>query len=247
MATAARSQTRTASSYSRTWLRVDEEMPRGGVASALVSDKDVDDIQIRLSAPFAAEVTVDWGSAQAPAAAPRRAIPLGLTPVEGQPRAIMSDPAKNAGKMNSVFPGRYRVMPNALQTGSHVAAVMWGGRDVNGQVVELTPGAAPFQVILSSEFGKVRGTVEKGEGTTVFLVSRESGEILNYRQVECKAGGAFEIVEVPPGDYYVVAFDHKGQLPAADLPAAIMPIASSVRVDAGSTASVDLKVNEWPW
>ena len=65
---------------------------------------------------------------------------------------------------------------------SHVTAVIWEGRDVNGQVVELAPGAAPFQVILSSGFGKVHGTVEEGDGTTVFLVSRESGEILTYRK-----------------------------------------------------------------
>lgn len=226
---------------------VDEEMPLGGVASASVSDKDIDDIQIRLAPSFPVEVTVDWGSAQAPSAAQRRAIPLGLTPVEGQPRAIVSDPAKNAGKMNSVFPGRYRVMPNALQAGYHVAAVMWGGRDVNGQVVDLAPGAAPFQVILSSAFGRVRGTVEKGEAATLYLVSRESGEIVNYRQVECRTGGAFEIGEVPPGDYYAVAFDQKGMLSATDLPAAIISIASNVRVEAGSTAPVDLKVNKWPW
>jgi len=91
--------------------------------------------------------------------------------------------------------------------------------------------------------------VEGGEGATVFLISRESGEILSYRQVVCRAGGAFEMGDVTPGDYYLVAFDHaeSSGLPAAELPAAIMPIASNVRVEAGSAESVDLKVNQWPW
>lgn len=132
---------------------------------------------------------------------------------------------------------------------SHVTAVIWEGRDVNGQVVELAPGAAPFQVILSSGFGKVHGTVEEGDGTTVFLVSRESGEILTYRQVECRAGGAFEFGSVPAGDYSAVAFDHAetNGLPAADLPAVIASMASTVHVEAGSAAQVDLSVNKWPW
>jgi hypothetical protein len=226
---------------------VDHDMPLGGVASAPVSENDVEDIRIRLTPSFPVEVT--WGSAQDTVSAGRASMPLGLTPVEGQPRPIVGDPAKNVGRMNNVFPGRYRVMPGVIQAGSHVTAVMWGGRDVNGQVVELAPGAAPFQVIASSEFGKIRGTVEKADGATVFLISRESGEILSYRQVPCRAGGAYEIGDVAPGDYYLVAFDRTeiGILPAADLPAAIMPIASIVRVEAGSTESVDLRVNQWPW
>jgi hypothetical protein len=211
---------------------VADDMPLAGLESAPVSESDVEDIRIRLVPSFTVEVTTD--------SAGRAAMPLGQTPVEGQPRPRT---------MNSVFPGRYRVLANTLQLGSHVTAVMWGGRDVNGQVVELTPGVAPFQVLLSSEFGKVRGTVEKGEGATVFLISREPGEILSYRQVECRTGGAFQIGDVTPGDYYLVAFDRpdKGGLPASDLPVAIIPIASNVRVEAGSTASVDLKLNKWPW
>jgi hypothetical protein len=230
---------------------IDAERPLGGVESAPVSESDVEDVRIRLTPSFPVEVT--WGSAQDTVSAGRPAMSLGLTPVEGQPRPIMGDPAKNAGKMNNVFPGRYRVMPGIIQVGSYVTAVMWGARDVNGQVVELAPGAAPFQVIASSEFGKIRGTVEKredkGDGVRVFLISRESGEILSYRQVPCRAGGAFEIGDVAPGDYYLVAFDHAeiGLLPAADLPGAVVPIASSVRVEAGSTESVDVKVHQWPW
>jgi len=226
---------------------VADDLPLGGVASAPVSENDVEDIRIRLTPSFPVEVT--WGSAQDTVSAGRATMPLGLTPVEGQPRPIVGDPAKYVGKMNNVFPGRYRVMPGVIQAGSHVTSVMWGGRDVNGQVVELAPGAAPFQVILSSEFGKVRGTVEKGDGATVFLISRDPGEILSYRQVPCRAGGAFEFGDVAPGDYYLVAFDRTeiGILPAADLPGAIMPIASSVRVEAGSAESVDLRVNKWPW
>lgn len=136
-----------------------------------------------------------------------------------------------------------------FQPGLHVAAVMWGGRDVNKQVVELTPGTPPFQVILSSESGGVHGTVEKGEGAKVLLVSRDSSDILTYQQTQCRTGGSYEFGNVPPGDYYVLAFDRtdRGGLAVFDLAAQILPLASSVRVDAGSRESVDLRVNKWPW
>jgi hypothetical protein len=63
------------------------------------------------------------------------------------------------------------------------------------------------------------------------------------------AGGVFEITEVVPGDYYAVAFDRPNDREAdwSSLLNTIIPIASSVRVESGSAASVDLRVNRWPW
>jgi hypothetical protein len=242
----------------------DDEMPRGGVASAVVSERDIEDVQIRLADSFATEVTTSWGSEQSPLATRVTTFSLGLMPVEGQPRIGIRPPnveglsqqamrevidAAAARVANRVFPGRYRVLPGGGAGGFHVVAVMWGGRDVNGQVVELAPGAGPFQMILSSAFGGVQGKVENGDGATVFLVSGERGEIVDYRQMQCRPGGSFEFGNVPPGDYYVVAFDwmEGGGLPATDLPGVIAPLASSVRVEAGAKASVELKIQKSPW
>jgi hypothetical protein len=235
---------------------VDEDMPLGGVASALISENDLEDIRIRLTPSFRLEV--QWQNAQDSASAKHTETHLGLTPVEGQPSTMVKARgtvvpgammAGGAGQINNVFPGRYRVMPGIAQPGLHATAVMWGGRDVNGEVVELAPGASPFQVIFSTEFGRVRGKVENGDGATVFLISRESGELVSYRQAECGAGGGFEMAEVAPGDYYAVAFDRTEQsaMSATDFPAAILPIASTTHVEAGATASVNLKLNRWPW
>jgi hypothetical protein len=238
-----------------------DEAPLGGIASAPVSEKDVEEVRIRLTAQFPVEVTADLGDTQGPVTGSRcdarsgcvvqhGPVVLSLTALEGQPRAYVADPANNLSKLNAAFSGRYRVMQGlGMQGDAYVAAVMWGGRDVNGQVVELTAGGGPFQVIFKSGLGKVRGTVESGEGASVFLVSSGTGEILTYRQVTCGAGGAYEISQIPPGEYSIVAFDRmdSGGLPAADLPASIIPFASSVKVEAGSTASADLRVNRWPW
>jgi len=245
-----------------------------GVASVHVTEEDIEEIQIRLIAPFQVEVTADPASTRSPYItcfvdyidnAPKDAPPprpcevkpgpvrLDLTPVDGQPLMDYRDPDTGGAERvphTWAFPGRYRLLGSSnIRAETYVAAVMWGGRDVKGQVVELMPGAGPFQIVYKSGVGKVRGTVEKGEGASVFLLSNSSGEILTYQQVTCGAGGGFEIAQVPPGDYYIMAFDRmeSGGLPAADLPASIIPFASTVQVESGSTASVDLRVNRWPW
>jgi hypothetical protein len=234
-------------------IEVDDDIALGGVASALVSEKDIEEVQIRLDGPFAVEVSVDWGDAQAPKSPGYGWIPVMLTPVDGQRRLIV-DPAKNIGKINGLMPGRYRVSSSLTALDAYVAAVMWGGRDVNGQVVELTSGAAPLQVILKSGTSKVRGIIENGggekrDGSIVFLVSREAGETSVIRTAHTGVGGSFEFDGAVPGDYYAVAFDHPDETGVQwdGLLAAIVPIASSVRVEAGSTASVDLRMSRWPW
>jgi hypothetical protein len=226
-------------------IEVDDDMSLAGGTSALVSEKDLEDIRLRLDAPFAVEVSVDWGNAQAPQ---RVGFGVRLTPVEGQPRLNL-DPAKDVGKINGLFPGRYRVMPASAGVDAYVAAVIWGGSDVNGKVIELTPGAAPLQAIFKAGTGKVRGVVEKCEGSIVYLVSREAGEISVIRTALCGIGGSFEINGVVPGDYYAAAFDHPDAtgMQWDELLSAVVPLGSSVRVEAGSTASVDLRVNRWPW
>ena len=96
--------------------------------------------------------------------------------------------------------------------------------------------------------GRVTNSVtgEAVSGVSVRFLDRHSRV---YRTVT-DSTGSYRLTapgDVAPGDYYAVAFDQKGILPAADLPPAIVPIASSVSVEAGSTAQVDLKVNKWPW
>ncbi|HEY4364113.1 MAG TPA: carboxypeptidase-like regulatory domain-containing protein [Bryobacteraceae bacterium] len=238
----------------------DFENPLSGVASAPVSEKDLEGIQIRLSAPFPVQITQDWGGAQPPALpmliqngrVTTREVPsprVNLVPVEGQPSVIVADPSTNMARVNSVFPGRYRVMPALGVADFYPAAIMLNGRDVSGQVVEVAPGAGPFQILYKSGLGHVRGTVEKGDGASVFLVSNIVGDILTYRQIPCGPGGAYDFTQVPPGEYYLAAFDRaeSGGLPAADLPAAIVPFGSSVRVEANATVSADLRLNRWPW
>jgi hypothetical protein len=205
----------------------DEDRPMEGVVSAGVADKDVEDVRIRLSPPFAVVVTGDGSSAL-------------LIPMEGQPH-LNIDPASNVGKINGLLPGRYRV----LSPGS----VMSGGVDVLGREVELGEGSGPLEIVMRHDTGSLKGTVENGEGASVYLVRRELGEMVHYRQVVCGAGGAFQFDGVVPGDYYVVAFERVAgrELPVENLPDSIVPLATGVRIETGSMATANVRVSRWAW
>ena len=98
--------------------------------------------------------------------------------------------------------------------------------------------------------GTLRGTAAGSPESdcSVYLI-RQMGEIVSYRVVDCGAGGAFQLDGVEPGDYYVVAFEHAGKraLPPVDLLRSVIPLASSVRVESGTTASVELRTSRWPF
>jgi hypothetical protein len=211
----------------------DEERPMEGVVSAAVADKDIEDVRIRLSAPFAVAIT--------------RATSLVLIPMEGQPHLNL-DPASNVGKINGLLPGRYRVPILRGDGATYVASVILGGVDVLGQEIELADGSGPFEIVMKHDTGSLRGTVENGEGANVLLIRRELGDMVHYRQVACGAGGAFQFDNAVPGDYYVVAFERASgrELPVENLPDSIVPLATGVRVEPGSTATVQVRISPWP-
>jgi hypothetical protein len=211
--------------------------------------RDVEGIELRLSRPFDVEVLSNWPDPKAPDDISNNAPSfLTLDPVESQPRPSPSQ-AIDLGQLYGLFPGRYRVMATGAPFGYFPSAVLWAGRDVNGQVVDLGPGSDPFQVVFSAGVGTLRGTVEHGEGATVILTPRDPAETTTFREEPCGANGVFEFTGVPPGDYYAVAFNRSNArtLPPNELPNAILPIATNVRIESGATASVELRLNRWLW
>jgi Carboxypeptidase regulatory-like domain len=219
-----------------------------GVASATVSEQDVEGVEVRLGGPVYVDVTADWGE-DGVKDHPSTTM-VSLAPLDGQP-PFYFDKSQMPPEIFAALPGRYRVIGGSERApGYYVSSVTLGGAEVLGMVVELAQGSGPFRVTFKHDAGSVRGSAEKGEGASVFLVSNEPGELVNVREAKCGAEGAFEFSNVPPGDYYVVAFDRLPEgnglgsaLPAKDLPVSIVSMATSVRVDASSEARVNIRVN----
>jgi hypothetical protein len=223
------------------------DRPRAAVVSVTVAEEDVEAVVIRLTTPFIVPRTVDWGDAKAPPGWEQVAGFFGLRAMEDQPSPAVGPDGK--GVLGD-FGGRYRVGRDfVVPKGFYVAAVMLGGVDVLGQVVDLAPGSGPFQSVMRHDAGSLRGTVENGEGGSVFLVPRTIGETIDYFSIGVGAGGAFEFKDVPPGEYYAVAFDQPNmrQLPGQDLPDSIAPMAAGVTIAADAEGMVNLKVNKWPY
>lgn len=216
----------------------EDDMPRSAVAAISVAEKDIDGVELRLGSPFAVEVTSSDNASPAGL--------VGLSPVDGQPR-LNIDPEMNVTSIHGILPGRYRVTGWFPGGKSYVSSVMLGGTDVLGRVIDLAPGVGPLQVVTKSDTGALRGTVENGEGATVFLVPREFRETVVYGATVCGAGGAFGFTNVPPGDYFVAAFNAPNNAPLPeDFGSLIAPLASGVRVEASAAASVSLRANAWP-
>ena len=94
----------------------------------------------------------------------------------------------------------------------------------------------------------VRGIVEKGECTLILLLPNPPVPPPGGLTQPCQAGGSFEFVGVPPGDYYALAFE-RVNLSAPPDPAYLMnllPYATRVSVAQGPAAPIQLSITARP-
>ena len=98
----------------------------------------------------------------------------------------------------------------------------------------------------------MQGRVEDGEGAIVALVPQDDGlrnAQLTYTTTVESSGG-YQLKGLRPGDYYAYAFDSTAQfeldlLEDARFVRNLIPHAVNVRIDPGSTNSIDLKITPW--
>jgi hypothetical protein len=224
-----------------------ETVSRSATIDLNIVDRDIEGIEIRFAPRFTLHGTADWGDRQPPVGA--RAASVILRAEDGSPagKQPSSDP-EGSLTFEGLVPGRYRIIPlPGFPAGSYAAAVLLGDRDVRGQTVELTPESPPIHIRFRPNAASVRGTVENGASATVLLWPQTTGAPDLVPAVECNTNGAFEFADVPPGDYYVMAFDRFRGSPEADafLRTALTG-AARVSVDENSSPSVQLSVIHWP-
>ncbi len=235
------------------WL-LSAEGKRQGVAlkaavSLTVAGRDVEDLAIHLSPPFVVSGFVDRDEPR-DAQGKRKVTAVMLEDPNHALDAHAFHEQDGSFQIKDVYPGRYRITPMGFVPGYYLDSVWLGERNVMGQEVDLSPASPPIRVVYKAKAGRVRGTVEDGAGSVVYLLPQDESllDVQFIRAAACDGFGRFEAGSLRPGDYYAFAFD-RVEFDALTDPAfvrALAPRAVQVHVDEGGVGSVNLKVTPWP-
>jgi hypothetical protein len=156
----------------------------------------------------------------------------------------------------NVPPGRYRVDVNSGI--GYAASIQSGGKDLTHQplVVGFGGGVSPIEVVLRDAGAEVDGTLEEGTSGTVSAVeAAEFSPVQTAWLLPVEEGGQprnvpiwqgkFQIQQVAPGNYLVVAFEQ----PPQDLPygseEVVQELSSKgqmIHVQTGQKLNVSVKV-----
>jgi Carboxypeptidase regulatory-like domain len=218
-----------------------------GLAAITVGRRDVSDVSIRLSAPFTLTGIIERENK---ADTQGRRIATGLQ-VDGIYHNVGGNAFEDqSGKIrvNDLYPGRYRLRTLGLMPGFYVDAIWLGEANILGQEVDLSAGSPPIRIVYKANAARVRGSVENGADSAVYLIPQDEGLLDNLRSVPCDPAGRFEIGSVRPGDYYLLAFRHVEGAALTDpsFVRTIAPQAVQVHVEPGGIGMANLKVTPWP-
>jgi hypothetical protein len=213
---------------------------------AMVSDHNLADVELRFAQSFSVDIALDFGDTPPPARSPMPDVTL--ESLGGLAVGLQSVPQDGRATIEHVPPGSYRIVPTpGLPQGYYPAAVMLGARDVTGQDLALAAGGPPIRIVYRPHPGTIRGTVENGAGATVLLWPEAAGIPHLVPYVLADARGVFELSNVPPGHYSVVAFDRVPAEGGAE-PFVLGAVAAGTRVEVqeGGSASINCPVTRWP-
>jgi hypothetical protein len=231
------------------WIRVGEtDVQQVGYGTGLVSRRDVDGIELRLSKSFGLNAKVElMDEAKAP---PNTFASLLLRPSgPGSYSFGTQDGEFGTMKFAQVVAGRYVVTPGTLGAlnGLHLAAVYLGGVNVTGQPVDLTESSPPLRAVFKKGVGTIRGMLTGGPAT-ILAIPRNSAEDPTIFSMEATPGVEFRIPGLAPGSYAVGAFDRVEGAGIFDQGTIqrLSTLSSAVKVEEDGVASVELHVNAWP-
>jgi hypothetical protein len=223
-----------------TWRRGDVELR--GFANVVVGGHDVQDLELRVQPPVGVSGEIELNGRPGH----RCEGEATLAPVDGQGERARAKFTENGIRFEAVYPGRYRlvVLPGWTWGRHYLQSVRLGPRDITLDEFEVVPGMAPFRVVLSTEGGRVRWTVEGGTDGIVVLTPKDNRR--RFRPFIVTAffeGGSFAMENVRPGDYY--AFALKGSFNSDEMQNSAytriyLDGAKTLRVERNSTATTTL-------
>ena len=161
-----------------------------------------------------------------------------------------------------VLPGTYVVDVDYREPGWFAHSVMWHGKDISDSAFEVADSDLAGIVIriVDRPWTILSGSVQRNAGTsegrpTVALFPVEEARWSNLgpnprrvQEVVADLNGTFTIANVPPGDYFVVAFESAPGSPwqAPDSLKQLAGLASKVTLSDGVTSTVALRAVRWP-
>jgi len=224
--------------HQRNFLRV-------GSTAFRVEHQDPDKLTIQFVTPVQLSIPVtvvlNDGSLPAPG------FSVSVTVMSDTASAMMKAPIDPDGVLRfgeMMLPGTNRIQADVEAGNYYVDSILLGSTNITGHGVELTPASPPLKIVLKPA-GTVRGTIEEGDTATVVLFPPNlTGTGYSVQG----AGKAFELTGVPPGEYNAIALDRFEPRAMTDPSRlrSLMPRATTVRVEPGSTASVQLKLSHLP-
>jgi hypothetical protein len=230
------------------WIRDEiqhRNILRSGSAVFRVERDDPEELKIQFATPFNLSLPTSIVLSDGSPPAPGVSVSVSLFSETGPGARIVKVDSGRVLQLNDVIPGTYEIRADVAAGNYYTESIFLGTTNVMGQRVELTSIPMPLKIVLKPA-GTLRGIIEDADAGTILLFP-ESFSGAGY-SVQSGSGRTFEIDGVAPGAYYAIALDR------LDLPAiadavrlrGLMSKATSVRVDAGSAASVQLRLNHIP-
>jgi hypothetical protein len=227
------------------WIR-DEIQKRNFLrfanAAFRVEHQDPEELKIQFVTPFNLAIPVNIVLSDGSAPAPGVSLSVSLA-AEPTMQIARVEPG-GVLQFGNVLPGTQRIQADVETGNYYVDSMLLGSTDITGQTVELTPVSPPLKIVLKPA-GTVRGTVEDADTATIVLFPPNFTGVGYSVQA---SGKAFELTGIPPGAYNAIALDKFEPLAMTDTSRlrGLMPRAASLRVEAGSTTSVQLKITHVP-
>jgi uncharacterized GH25 family protein len=227
--------------------------------SVRVSGRDLDNIELRLSAPFSIQGKVVM---DVPEGAPTPKPPMvmlalndGGAPGDAPDGFLTALPdGKGDFTIQNLYPGPYQiVLPGALAAAGdllppsyYLESIRLGDRDSLGSDIQILSGFQNLTVTYKLGGGTVRGSVEGCAPGEIVLIPQDPGLRRSgfIRRTPCAQNGGFEISAVRPGEYYGLAISADGPAPAyaATFDDSLLSQATRVAVRANESASVEIRL-----
>lgn len=193
-----------------------------------------------------------------------KSINVALTPADagmmvfgGPSRVVVSD--NGAWEADNIAPGIYRVQAFNRTAGAYayLAAVTLNGQDYLGKDIDMTAGPpGPIQIAMSTDVAVISGKIEAtSEGETEALLTVAAVAVDERVRLvdpvwatQVREAGSFTLAGLRPGEYLLFAFNEfqQGVIDDPEVLKKLETKAVKVKAAAGETASVQLKVSEWP-